>query len=115
LSRPSNALGSREPLILAEVKLLRAFFPEWIARESLPAFGTKVVPEILAGRFHGIRVGQTFFDLVQQLADRFHVVLVKVRFGKFREVVRGVDFDFDHIAVVVAGVKFLAAEITRDV
>jgi hypothetical protein len=106
---------ARLGLVLAEVKLLRAVFPEGIAREPAPAFGAKVVPEILRGWCAEFGVGQPLFHVLQQLADRFHVVLVKVRFGEFRGIVGGEYFDFDHIAVVVSRPKLLAAEITRDV
>jgi hypothetical protein len=43
------------------------------------------------------------------------VVLVKVRFGDLGGILRGENFDFDHVMVVFARPKLRAAEITRNV
>jgi hypothetical protein len=101
--------------ILAEMKLLRAVFPQWIACEPLSAIGTQVVSEVLIGRFREVGIGKPLFHILQQLGDRFHVVFVEVRFGDLGGVMCSENFDLDHVAVVVSRSKLLAAEITRDV
>src|SRR6516162_2513255 len=51
-------------LVLAEMKLLRAFFAEGIACEPLSAFGAEVVPKTLADGLDAVAVGQALLDLV---------------------------------------------------
>jgi hypothetical protein len=102
-------------LVFTEVKLLRAFLPERISCKLTAAFGAKVVTEVLKGRFRESGVGHTLLHVMQKLADRFHVVLVKVRFGDLGGVVGGENFNLDYIPTVVIRLKILATEITRDV
>ena len=92
-----------------------ASLPNGSRSESLAALAGRGRSGSAARPFDGFALGQVVLHLAQQLADRFHVVLVEVGFGDLRRILRREDFNLDHEVLVVARPKHLAAEITRDV
>jgi len=100
--------------VLAEIKLLRAFFSERISQESLVTLRAEIVAEMTIGGLDLIWIF-VLFHFAQEFADRLHVIVVQIRFGNLRGLVRRKNLDLDHKALIVPGAQLLTAKITRNV
>jgi len=70
---------------------------------------------MLVHGFHKLRILDVVIHFAQEFTDRFHVVVVQIRFGDLRGIMSSEHLHLDHIAVVLSRAKLSTAQITRNV
>jgi len=101
-------------IVLTEVELLCRFAAQGVADELLVASRAEIVAEVFVRGRIQIRIELVYFFL-QQLADRFHVVLVEVGFREHRGILSSEHLHLDDVALIVSPrSQLLTADITRD-
>jgi hypothetical protein len=103
--------------VFAEIEFLSRFLAQilvkGVAQIVLTAVRAQIVAEVVPVRFDA--VGDLgVVQLVQKLADGFHVVLFEILLGQLGGVMPGEDLNLDDV-MVLSRPQFLAAKITRNV
>ena len=76
--------------------------------------GQRSKRKFLYGGSTALGIDESVFLVAQELADRFHVIVVEVGLGDLRGIVSGEHFHLHHEAAVVADGEFFTADITAN-